>query len=511
MKKNQLKIGAFLSYVVLSLNLIIGILYTPILTKFLGQSEYGIYSLVASIVSAITVLDLGLGNAIIVFTARFRASGKKEEEKKLHGMLFLINIFLGIIAGIVSLFLYFNVDNLFGNTMNSSEINQAKILILMLTFNLIITFPFSIFGNIVAAYENFIFGKIVKIIQILLVPVVSIPMLVLGYKSIALVVIITLVNMMCLGINFWYCFKHLKIIIGFQKFDFKLLKEIFTYSFYIFLNQIIDRINWGAGQFVLGAISGAVSVAVYTIAGQLNFAYFSFSTSISSVLLPKITMMQEKKANNIEFTELFVKTGRIQLIIMGLVLTGFVLFGKYFINLWVGPKYGAVYLIACVLMIPFTIPLIQNVGLSILQAKNKYKFNTILYLFMAIFNIVASIPLAKLYGGLGAAIPTAVALIIGNGIIMNIYYHKTIGIDILKFWKNILKISICIMLAFIFGIIINYFLVNSSFLLYLIKIALYTGVYCLIIGIFSLNEYEKGIFSKPFFVVINGFKRIVKK
>ena len=57
---NQRKSGVVLSYVSIILNTLIQLLYTPLLIRMLGQSEYGLYSLVSSIIGYLTVLDLGL-------------------------------------------------------------------------------------------------------------------------------------------------------------------------------------------------------------------------------------------------------------------------------------------------------------------------------------------------------------------------------------------------------------------------------------------------------------------
>ena len=477
MKTNQRKIGVILSYVVLILNTLISILYTPILTKYLGQSEYGLYSLIISIITYLTVLDLGLGNAIIIYTSRLKATGDKEKEHKLHGMIFIINIILGFIAVLVGIILYLNVSKMFGHTMTIEEINKAKVLMLILIFNLAMTFSLNIFGNIVTAYEKFVFGKVMKIIQILLAPILSIPILLLGYKSIALVIIVTLVNMFCLGLNTFYCLKELKIKLKFKSFDKRLLIEVFKYSSLIFISEIISKINWSVDQFILGAVVSTTAVAIYSVAAMLNQAYLSFSTAISSVLLPKITRMEEKHATAEDFTKIFIKTGRIQYILIALIITGFVLFGQNFIKLWVGTTYNDTYYIACILMIPVTIPLIQNTGLSILQAKNKYKFRTITYFFIALFNIIVSIPFAKIYGGIGVAIPTAVSLIVGNIIVMNIYYHRVIKIDIIKFWREIIKMTIPIIFVFILGIFINTTLHNDNLQIYFIKIGIYTLAY----------------------------------
>ena len=60
-----------------------------------------------------------------------------------------------------------------------------------------------------------------------------------------------------------------------------------------------------------------------------------------------------------------------------------------------------------------------------------HKARAIVYLFIAIANVAISIPLIKLMGPIGAALGTAISLIAGNIIFMNIYYQKRIGLDIL--------------------------------------------------------------------------------
>ena len=66
----QLKAGIFLSYLTLALSNIIALVYTPFMLRMMGQSEYGLYSLVASVVAYLTILDFGFGNAIVRYTRR---------------------------------------------------------------------------------------------------------------------------------------------------------------------------------------------------------------------------------------------------------------------------------------------------------------------------------------------------------------------------------------------------------------------------------------------------------
>ena len=304
-----------------------------------GQNEYGLYSLVASVIAYLTILDFGFGNAIIRYTAKFRAEGKKKEQWEMFGMFLIVYSIIGIIALCGGLGLYFNVDELFDNTMTMSELNQARYMMLLLTFNLAFTFPLSIFGSIISAYENFVFQRVVNIIRIIISTGVLILVLAVGYKAVALVIVQTIFNLVTLILNLIYCKRKLHVKIIFGKLNWTFIKEIATYSFWIFLNAVMDRIYWGTGQFVLGAISGTLAVAIFSVAIMLQQMYMQFSTSIASVLLPKMTAMVAKSNNHKEISDLFIKTGRLQGIVMLFILSGFIVFGKSFIILWAGSGY----------------------------------------------------------------------------------------------------------------------------------------------------------------------------
>ena len=493
-KLNQLKIGALLSYIIIFLNMFIGVIYTPILTRMLGQAEYGLYSLVTSIIAYFTILDLGFGNAIIIYTAKYRARNDKESEQKLHGSFFLIYLGIGLIVTILGLLVTFNVDKLFSNTMSIEELEKSKIMMGILTFNVAITFPFTVHTSIISAYEQYIFSKIVNIIRIILLPIIMIPLLFMGYKSISLIILTTILNIIVLLSNFLFCkFKlHIKFRYGFL--EKKVMFEIFAYSFFIFLNTIIEKVNHEVDKFILGAVSGTIAVSIYSVANQLQSIFTNLSTGISGVLLPKLTKIKEDKSidEKKEFTRLFIKIGRIQYIVMALVLTGFILFGKEFIvNIWVGEEYIESYYVVVILVLPAIIPLIQNTGLSILQVLNKYKYRTIIFFFIAIINVLISIPLAQKYNAIGSAIGTSIAVLLGQVIILNIYYQKSIKINIIQFWKEISHMTIPVIFTFIIGIILKKIFPINTIISFGIEIIVYIITYMILMWTFALNKEEK--------------------
>ena len=169
----------------------------------------------------------------------------------------------------------------------------------------------------------------------------------------------------------------------FRGFQASLLKEMWVFTFFIFINQIIDQINWSVDKFLLGRFAGTTAVAVYGVGGQINSMYIEFSSSVSNVFVPKVNRIVAESGDDRELTKLFTKVGRIQFIILGLILSGFTFFGIPFIKIWAGPEYGASYAVALLLIIPVTVPLIQNLGIEIQRAKNMHKARAVVYLAIA--------------------------------------------------------------------------------------------------------------------------------
>lgn len=494
---SQLKLGALLSYVVLGLNNLVGLLYTPYLLRMLGKSEYGMYSIVASVVAYLTILDLGFGNAIVRYTAKYRAEGKREEQYKMFGLFFWLYCGISLVAVSVGLVLAFYTDLIFKGAMTASELSRVRVMLFLMVLNLAVTFPFSLFGSIVTAYERFVFQKVVAIVRILLNTVTMIVLLHLGYKAIALVVVTTVFNLCTLASNFLYCKKILHVEMRFGKVDWGFLREVAVYSFWIFLNVIMDRIYWSTGQFVLGAFVGTAAVAVFAVAIQLEHMYMSFSGAISGVFLPKVTAMVAKSSNEKAVSDLFIKTGRIQFCVLALVLSGFFLFGMQFIELWAGPGYRDAYGIALLFFVPLTVPLIQNLGITILQARNQMKFRSLLYLAISLASLGAQIPLAKHYGGFGCAWAIAGALTLGQILVMNVYYQVKQKIDIVSFWREILTMSAVPALLSAAGFFALREFTLDTFPKLALGICAYLAVYLPLFYKFSMNEYERGLVRGP--------------
>jgi O-antigen/teichoic acid export membrane protein len=296
-----------------------------------------------------------------------------------------------------------------------------------------------------------------------------------------------------LVIDAFYCFTKLKIRFSFKNLQFSLLKQIWVFTFFIFLNQIIDQINWSVSKFLLGRLISTAAVAVYGMGAQINTMFTQFSTAVSSVFVPQVNREIERNCGNKGLTALFTKVGRVQFIILALILSGFIFFGKPFMRFWANEldNPDVAYYLAIVLIASVFIPLIQNLGIEIQRAKNMHKTRSVVYFCIAVVNIIVSIPLIKSFGVIGAAIGTAGALLIGNVIFMNWYYHSRIGLDMFYFWKQIIKFIPALIVPCVFGVLINCFIKIDGIFVMLLFIVVYTLIYCASMWLLGMNKNEK--------------------
>ena len=494
---NQRKAGAILSYVSFFISNIVSLIYAPYMLQMMGQSEYGLYGTAASMTSYLSLLSFGIGGAYLRYNARCRAQHDIEEERRVNGSFLLIFSVLAALVLICGAGLLAFADNLVKETFTSQEIYRLRIIMALGIFNMALTFLFNTVMMAIQAYERYIFLRIVHLIAGIAAPVINILLLMHGGRAVALSVASLSIAIVCFLIYFVYAWKLLDFRVTFRGMKLGFLKEIFVFSSFLFLNSITDQITNATDNVILGAVKGTVAVAIYTVGASFRTYFLNFSTAISNVFSPKVNLIAAGNDSDAELSALFTRVGRIQFYVLSLLLIGFASIGHDFICVWAGEDYSDAYTVGLLLMLSVFVPLFQNTGLEIQKAKNKHKARSIVYLLIAVVNVCVTIPAAKQFGGIGAAFVTMVCMILGNGVFMNWYYAKHIGLDIAGFWKSICSILPGMIIPVGVGIAINRFWNLDSYGDILAAIALMTGVYCLSVWLFSMNDYEKQLVSQP--------------
>ena len=501
---SQLKAGVILSYINLAIGSLIPMIYTPVMLCMLGQAEYGLYSLSSSIIGYLSLLNFGMGSTIIRYVTKFRVENKKRKEQEIIGLFLILYLILAGLVIIGGIILSACAPTFFSQGLSINEINKMQILILIMAVNTAISFPISVFSSVIMAHEEYIFSRCIDMLSTIAVPVSNIIMLYLGFGSIGMAASSVVLQVLMLPLSLLYCFRKLKVKPILAKPELALLKEILGFSAFIFLGTVVDMLFWATDKVILGALAGTVAVAIYNVGSTFNSIVEKISTTISGVLTPRITSMVVQNAIKSELTELLIRIGRIQFLIIGLVVSGFITFGQSFIMLWAGEDYRASYVIALLTMVPLTIPLIQTVAKSIIIAQNKHQFRSLVYLVIAIINVISTYIIVPYMGGIGAALCSCLSYIIGQGLIMNIYYHRVTGLDMFAFWKNIMQMAVIpIVQVLIYRGIVTRFVNFYDVQAFLIGVVSYSLIYAVLMFFFVMNRYEKELILKPILSILH--------
>ncbi len=497
MAKNEVKWGAILSYILIFINSLYGFVITPFVLDAIGGSEYGVYKTIGSITSTIAVMELGLGGTVQKFIAQYRAEKEKEKSYNFSGMCMIQAAVISFAMMIVGVVMFFAIEPAYQNSFTPGELIRAKQIYIILLIYVLLRIFENVFWGIIAGHNKFTFSNSMKIASILTRVLLYFVVLPIFKNAIAIVSVTLCLEIVLILVEYIYIKKKLKHKIKLYFWDKVVFKESFMYTALLFVQSLIIQFNGNVDNIVIGAVIGTQAVTLYSFAIQIFNMYEHCATSISGVILPSVTNVIYNGGTHKDLEKMVVKYGRVQWMVLGAALGGFICLGKEFFLIWLGKGYEDCYGLTLILMIPVTFPLIVNVCLAILKAKNMLKFRTISLAYSAVLNVILTIVGTRIWGYWAAAIGTAISTIVGSVISLNIYYKVKLKMNMFKIYFHILhRITLCIIPPCIVCFVLNQYLFGS-WVTFIIKVAAFIVLYGLGLLIFGMNKEEKsGLFDK---------------
>ncbi|WP_448567855.1 oligosaccharide flippase family protein [Thalassotalea ganghwensis] len=443
---SERKFGVILSYLSIALRNICSLILIPLIIYHVGKNQYGLYSLVTSLAGYLIILELGLSNTVIRFITRYQAKDSQQELERFIRVIFTIYSIVTMIVVVIGMLIWVNLPEIFSKSLTDSEIDTLKYAFAILILNVSITLMGNSFNGIISAFERFTFQKMTEIVAFLIRFGLVILLLKLEYGIVTIVVVDTLTNGLLVTSRIIYVLKKtpLKLVPAMPvKAE---IQELSLYTLFIGINVIVNQVNWRVDTLIIGVLTDSVSLAVFNIGSQLILCFIAFASAISNIFAPKVMKLV---ANNVDTNVLLdevIRIGRMQMFILGFALSAFIGFGQTFVQLFVGQEFEQAYWVALVTMVPFTFVLAQTSTNAILQALNKHKIRSLMLLATSLINILISIYLVAKVGIVGAAIGTAIALILGELILVNIYLIKSIDLNMITFYRVMLLRAVPVIL-----------------------------------------------------------------
>ncbi len=493
---NNRKYGIVLNYISMLLNCVIGIVFLPILTRKLGQSEYGLYSMALAFVSMLSILDLGFNQSIVRFFSKYEALEDKEGEDNLIGFFLRLYILIAVACGVICLGIAAIIPSVYSNSMTSDEIHKLVIVIIILSVNVCVSFPLSVFTAILNAKEEFILVKIANMVSVIAKYGAMLIVLILGYKVIAIAFVIAATSICYQLFLCACCFQKYNIRLNKAHLERDVKKEIYGFSFYVFLNSVIGVLFDSTDKLLLGGFVGSVEVAVYNVGMQFTSYFSDLSIAISGVFLPHMTKLYVE--NNIErMKQTFIKIGRIQYILLSFVMFSFIALGQEFIDLWLHKGYEESFYVASVIMVPAILNLTQNIGVSILRAMNLHKYRTYIMIATSLVNVIISIPLLIKFNAVGAAVGTGIANAMCC-LLMDILYINKVGLDIKGYWGEVGKVTVFEVIYYIILIVLNRLIPVQTWVSFIIKVVSAIAIQIIMLWLVVFNKEEKMMIAGRF-------------
>ena len=493
------KQGVILSYVLMVFEVLSTLLLTPFILRTLGQAEYGVYKLSVAITAYLLLLDLGVGNAIVRYLAKFRVNHDKVNAEKFLGIatLFYAGVaLLSIIGGIILIIVF---PYAFAKGLSPDEIALGKQLLIATTLNVAVTLGTAAYSYALSAYEEFAISRGASIIQIIIRVSLFYLCLKAGMGSLGLVYVQLFTTVLCRSFYVFFVTHSIKLKPVFRNLETSFIKEVAVYSSLILLQMVATQLNASIGQFLIGMIvaSSATLLGIYGVGTQVVQYYQSIGSAFSSVLMPGIVKLVETHASPKQLCDEMVRIGRIVLIVLAVIWGTYVVCGHDFIVLWAGEENHKAWGVSLILMTAYMIVLTESVGNQILWAMNAHKELSYAKLFIVIINIGLSVFLIKYNALTGAALGTFLSLFLGDIILMNIIFVKKSGISIWDYYKGLLKgLLPSLIISIAFGELVSSYL-PLSWAAWLLKVFSVVIPFIACLLAFGLNSYEKQLLLKP--------------
>ena len=495
-----LKGGTIISYFTILFTIATGFIFTPWLLRVLGESNYAIYSLATSLISMFAI-DFGLGAAVSRFISKYRAEKNIESSNRIIGLIFKAFLILDVLIFVVLFVLFFFINNIY-HALSNDEINAFKIVYIIAGLYSLISFEFTPLNGILMGNSKFPQYKLIALISKIFYFILSLIVLTINGNLFLYVLVVAFSGIVEMTIKIAYiktrCEYGSKPIFKKTKDNRGILLSLIKYSIWAAIASICSRFIISMNQNILGIFAGTLQITFFAVGCQIEGYVWQFSNALDGMFMPILSKMNVYNASSDDYTRMMIKVGRIQLLLIGLILIGFICLGNNFINqIWMKNEsisYTTSYWVAFFLILPAFFTYTHQIGKSTLLVKGKNKY----YAFGMIISAVLSTALCFLFcafmpqsAAILSALGICVAKMLGLVIYMSFCYKKYGDINILTFYLkcHVRYIPVAAIVLAI-GLMLDYFL-PSSFLYFAIKVILIVILYIVLSWLIFMNKEEK--------------------
>lgn len=429
--------GIVVSYLKVAVNMICGLVLSAALLRLLGDTENGIYQTISAFANYLVLLEFGMGTVMVrnISVCRGRCASDEEINKNISTIWTISWMqLLGIL--LVSVVFYFLIPVIYVKSMSVEQIWHARKIFVFITGYLVLSFLVQTLNGAILAYENYAFASLQGTIRTVARTILLLVVLRLYRNAVLIAVTDLLLSALCLGVSYGYCRRKLKIRPRLGVLDRTVLRTSLPLAFAVFLEAIVNQSNNNVDKFLIGILMSPESVSLYSV-GLYVYSVFSSLTNVPlQMYAPSVTQKVGQGIRGEDLTEHLEPACRLTALTGGLVLFGFAAVGRQFVCMMYGETYQLAWPIAVLLMAPMYLNMVTGVLVNVLDALNKRMARSLVLIFTTVLNIVLTVFWLQRWGVIGATMASALCILIGQVLIMNLYYAKALRIPVLQLYRS---------------------------------------------------------------------------
>lgn len=418
-------------YIMLGLELTLGLLMLPFNAIHLGASDYGLWMLAASMMAYFPILDLGLGSALERAVAHYRAQRDPDAINQVTSTLIVVFASTGLIAFAIVTGIAFSLGPLFH--LNPAQAHAGRVVMMIIGLQVALGLPFAVFGGIVNGFQRTYLNAAVSAVVSLTVAAVNVTVLLTGGGLVKLVAAMTATRMagyIVYRLNAYRVFPLLRIRLAlFRK---ARLRELTGFGMWMLLQSGSCKLNYGSDPMVIAAFLSTGSVAVWTIAQRLADAVLQLTNQLNYVLFPVVVDADTCRRND-RLVEVLVQGTRLSLATIIPVAGSLALLARPVVVGWTGTQFAAAAVLVQILVMVVLVRVGSWTANTLLLGTGKHRAVAISNFITAAINIGLSILLIRRFGLPGVAIATLIPVTARALLIVIPMACAQVGISLVQF------------------------------------------------------------------------------
>lgn len=492
----KIKHGAAMSYIQIFFGILSGLIYTPWMIQEIGQANYGLYMLTISLISMFA-MDFGLDAAVSRFMSKYIAEGDEGKASRFLGVAYKLFTVIGLALFAILAVVYFFLDSVYAG-LTATELDKLKVLYVVAGLFIVMSFPAKPFSGILVSHEYFLFSSALHLAEKIVTVVLMVTALLLGYGLYALVLVTAFVGTLVLVIEYIFIHRKTTVRANFRERDRGIYQDIFGFMTWSTVTLVAQRFILNITPSLLGMLAGSASIALFSIGMVIEGYVWTIASALGFLFLPKVSRMLSRDDRG-AIAVLFVRIGRIQLYIVGLIVLSFFVLGQEFMQLWVGESFQDSYYVALLLIAPSLVTLTQDIGNTTLIAENKVKYRAYASLIVASISMTLSPFLIPMYGPIGAAVAICIGNIVGLILYMNFVYSRVLKLDIGLFFRSChMRLLPALALYTVLGWGIQHVFPATNLFTFAVKGLGLVVLYGVLIWFLALDDSEKTLVHQLF-------------